>query len=90
MWDPPSYEGLLYSCCIDVVNLTFSFIFFSVRFLFLFLFLFGGVLFGWHVSFSSLNLFFFLFYGKQIVKWENIKLVHMCSLIYKSLHVVSG
>jgi hypothetical protein len=24
MWDPPSYEGLLYSCCIDVVNLTFS------------------------------------------------------------------
>jgi hypothetical protein len=24
MWDPPSCEGLLYSCCIDVVNLTFS------------------------------------------------------------------
>jgi hypothetical protein len=23
MWDPPSCEGLLYSCCIDVVNLTF-------------------------------------------------------------------
>jgi hypothetical protein len=25
MWDPPSCEGLLYSCCIGVVNLTFSF-----------------------------------------------------------------
>jgi hypothetical protein len=24
MWDPPSCEGLLYSCCIGVVNLTFS------------------------------------------------------------------
>jgi len=24
MWDPPSCEGLLYNCCIDVVNLTFS------------------------------------------------------------------
>jgi hypothetical protein len=24
MWDPPSCEGLLYSCCIDVVNLIFS------------------------------------------------------------------
>jgi hypothetical protein len=24
MWDLPSYEGLLYSCCIGVVNLTFS------------------------------------------------------------------
>jgi hypothetical protein len=24
MWDPPSYEGLLYSCCIGIVNLTFS------------------------------------------------------------------
>jgi len=24
MWDPPSCEGLLYSCCISVVNLTFS------------------------------------------------------------------
>jgi hypothetical protein len=23
MWDQPSCEGLLYSCCIDVVNLTF-------------------------------------------------------------------
>jgi hypothetical protein len=23
MWDPPSCEGLLYSCCIGVVNLTF-------------------------------------------------------------------
>jgi hypothetical protein len=23
-WDPPSCEGLLYGCCIDVVNLTFS------------------------------------------------------------------
>jgi hypothetical protein len=27
MWDPPSYEGLLYSCCIGVVNLTFSYIY---------------------------------------------------------------
>jgi hypothetical protein len=26
MWDPPSCEGLLYSCCIGVVNLTFSYI----------------------------------------------------------------
>jgi hypothetical protein len=24
MWDPPSCEGLLYNCCIGVVNLTFS------------------------------------------------------------------
>jgi hypothetical protein len=24
MWDPPSYERLLYSCCNGVVNLTFS------------------------------------------------------------------
>jgi len=24
VWDPPSCEGLLYSCCIGVVNLTFS------------------------------------------------------------------
>jgi len=24
MWDPPSCERLLYSCCIGVVNLTFS------------------------------------------------------------------
>jgi hypothetical protein len=24
MWDPPSCEGLLYSCCIGVINLTFS------------------------------------------------------------------
>jgi hypothetical protein len=24
MWDSPSCEGLLYSCCIGVVNLTFS------------------------------------------------------------------
>jgi hypothetical protein len=24
MWGPPSSEGLLYSCCIGVVNLTFS------------------------------------------------------------------
>jgi hypothetical protein len=24
MWDPPSCEELLYSCCIGVVNLTFS------------------------------------------------------------------
>jgi hypothetical protein len=24
MWDPPSCEGLLYGCCIGVVNLTFS------------------------------------------------------------------
>jgi hypothetical protein len=24
MWDPPLCEGLLYSCCIGVVNLTFS------------------------------------------------------------------
>jgi hypothetical protein len=24
MWDLPSCEGLLYSCCIGVVNLTFS------------------------------------------------------------------
>jgi hypothetical protein len=23
MWDSPSCEGLLYSCCIGVVNLTF-------------------------------------------------------------------
>jgi len=27
MWDPPSCEGLLYSYCIGVVNLTFSFLF---------------------------------------------------------------
>jgi hypothetical protein len=27
MWDPPSCEGLLYSCCISVVNLIFSFYF---------------------------------------------------------------
>jgi hypothetical protein len=26
MWDPPSCEGLLYSCCIGVVNLTFSYL----------------------------------------------------------------
>jgi hypothetical protein len=26
MWDPPSCEGLLYSCCIGVVNLTFFFV----------------------------------------------------------------
>jgi hypothetical protein len=26
MWDPPSCEGLLYSCCIGVVNITFSLI----------------------------------------------------------------
>jgi hypothetical protein len=25
MWNPPSCEGLLYSCCIGVVNLTFSY-----------------------------------------------------------------
>jgi hypothetical protein len=25
MWDPSSCEGLLYSCCIGVVNLTFSY-----------------------------------------------------------------
>jgi hypothetical protein len=25
MWDPSSCEGLLYSCCIGVVNLTFFF-----------------------------------------------------------------
>jgi hypothetical protein len=24
MWGPPSYERLLYNCCIGVVNLTFS------------------------------------------------------------------
>jgi hypothetical protein len=26
MWDPLSCEGLLYSCCIGVVNLTFSYL----------------------------------------------------------------
>jgi hypothetical protein len=26
MWDPPSCEGLLYSCCIGVVNLTFFYV----------------------------------------------------------------
>jgi hypothetical protein len=29
MWDPPSCEGLLYSCCIDVVNLTFSIVIYT-------------------------------------------------------------
>jgi len=27
IWDPPSCEGLLYGCCIGVVNLTFLFFF---------------------------------------------------------------
>jgi hypothetical protein len=29
MWDLPSCEGLLYSCCIGVVNLTFSIFFYG-------------------------------------------------------------
>jgi len=34
MWDPPSCEGLLYSCCIGIVNLTFSLYIYGIWFLY--------------------------------------------------------
>jgi hypothetical protein len=30
MWDPPSCKGLLYRCCIGVVNLTFFIFIYSI------------------------------------------------------------